>query len=299
MPCLMPRRMPPAIAAPTPTTAPAIGIDPSASTIPDTMSSPTASPADLPTPDFPRPAISFSACPVSALTGIVAFAFCRSLSSVRTSRRRFCASRICSSTSGVALSCRSSPSSFVTAVSRRCASSMARSIFGLALMSATALRSLVSPSTFLPVLSTSDARSRIPFWAPVTTASKMARTVRSATRSPLPRGLLQPRIEHDAVQHPVVISAFTLRRSDGRRAVAPGRGHHVSVLVVRVLTFSLRPATRRTDTRLGLSRRHVQRERPRTVVLVEGVPLRHGQPEVTRRPSLRSRGRVVMQAARY
>ena len=69
-----------------------MGIDPSAATMPDTMFNPATSPASLPAL-LPRLAICFSAWDVSALTGMSAFAFCKSFNSDLMLRSRLCASR--------------------------------------------------------------------------------------------------------------------------------------------------------------------------------------------------------------
>ena len=97
----------------------------------------------------------------------------------------------------------------------------------------------------------------------------------------------------------VLAAPLLLRSLNSGGPVAAAERHDVGVLVVGVLTLSGRATTRRAPQRRILSGGNLSTQRPRPVVLLERVPLRHRQAKASRRLSLSAGRGVVVQTARY
>src|SRR5690606_35945759 len=182
-----------------------------------------------------------SASAIATWTRTSAFSPFRLLISARISAARFFASSIFAVTSGVASSFSRSAISSLTSLRRALASLILTSISGDAVVPSRSDKSFLRSSTFLPVSPTSLPRSRSPLRAGAVTASKIARTVRSATVSHLPhRGLLAGRVErhlHEQRRRVRVVLAPLQRVLDSDGAVAAAQRNDVGVLVVGVLTL--------------------------------------------------------------
>jgi hypothetical protein len=230
----------------------------------------------------------FCASPIEAFTRTSAFWPFSSRISPWTSRIFALASAMSASTSGEASRVFSSDSRTLRSVSRFFASSICTSTDGATFCLSRAVRSLERVSTCLPALSTSLPRSRMPFWAPVTRASKMARTVRSAmARRPLLCGLLAGGVEGHGIEHAVVVGlARRLRLLQGTGAEAPPQGHDVGVLVVRVLALRRGTTTRGAPAGSTFGVDVCRGESVRPLVVVEVVPLVNREAEPQRRLGL-------------
>ena len=178
-PSWIPCQIPPAIAAPMPMTAPAMGIATKVLIRLSPRARPPSSPADAAAPTTPSRAPSMSS--TSAVTTISAFCPWRAFRLVSAAARSDCAFATSARTSGVASSFCNASSLAVRSRTSFSAAAISTSTWGATFVFPSLSRTRWRPVTFLSASSTPVARPLMPRCAVSTFASKIARTVRSAT----------------------------------------------------------------------------------------------------------------------